>query len=575
MSRRVRWLAAPLAACLLVTGAVGSIAVASGLLPTRPISQVRSGAAGAGDAASAGRAGGAGMTERAPVSLPGAPSTSRDTTSGPVVHTPDRPAPVLATVPGLPLPTVAVIDSGVRATHQEFAYKGASSTDDQFVAWWDFTSEVKPAIHLPAPGQTWDTEVADPYDRNGHGTHTASMAVGRNVDPSKDPSFAPGYPLAVAKVGKGDGTIEGDIGAAVRWAVDTAGASVISISIGSIAPFPEVLDNVHEAARYARQHGVLVVVANGNGFNDMGIPGDPGWASPSGDSTEVLSVGADGLDAYQSNTDPEVVGKFFDVMMADFSGDTKYSRASGTSFSTPLVAGMAARLILESRLGGREPSPDYIEQLLKYSARDTDTPPAFEGYGVLDAASFAGAVPHAGAGTLPARPAPDPSGTYVETVGGTLRDAWSNKLDGGLQQLALSDFLNPGPSNGLGSIGPSTPAGGEYERYVLDTTRGQWVSFNLTYAPTGQQNDLDLHVFLGGDPLPGTHVLDGTQRMGSSANGSGVTESVSFRSPGGPLTVVVLGWSVTADQPYALSTSGSRTAVLEGEWTGTFGAGLG
>jgi hypothetical protein len=561
MTRRVRWLVALLVPTFLA-GGFGTVAF-------RPVAHV--GAAGVSDAADA----------AAPAArvTPASGAVARQQDGGapappaaPSVHLPRRPPPVREASPALPLPTVAMIDSGVRATHQEFAYGGPASTDDQFVAWWDFTAEVKPAIRLPAHGEMWDPDVADPYDRNGHGTYTASMAAGRNADPAKEPSFAPGYPLAVAKVGNGDGSITGDMAAAVRWAVDTVHASVINISIGSIAPFPDVLDNVHEAARYARQRGVLVVVANGNGFADAGVPGDPGWASPSGDSTEVLSVGADGTDGYFSNTDPEVVAKFFDVMMADASADTKYSRASGTSFSSPLVAGMAARLILESRVGGREPSPDYVEQLLKYSARDTTTPPQFEGYGVLDAGSFAGAVPHAQAGTMPARPTPDPSGAYVEHVGGSLRDAWSNKLDGGLQRMVLADG---GRNNGLGTIGPSTPAGGEYERYVIDTAPGEWVSFNLTYAPTGPESDLDLYAFAGGDVAGGVGAFDGTQLIASSVTGTGSPESISFQSTGGPITLVVLGWLMSSDQPYALSTSGTRTRVAEGTWTGTFGAGVG
>ncbi|MDP3712375.1 MAG: hypothetical protein Q8R60_07815 [Mycobacteriales bacterium] len=37
-------------------------------------------------------------------------------------------------------PVVAVIDSGLRASHQEFDYRGARSATDQVVAWWDFTA---------------------------------------------------------------------------------------------------------------------------------------------------------------------------------------------------------------------------------------------------------------------------------------------------------------------------------------------------------------------------------------------------------------------------------------------------
>src|SRR5688572_18294914 len=106
-----------------------------------------------------------------------------------------------ASAPALREPVVAVVDTGLRATHQEFDYRGPTSTSDQVVAWWDFTSEVKEKVALPGPGQLWDTAVRDPYDRQGHGTGTAAMAVGRNAVPEKTPAALPGGKVAIAKVG--------------------------------------------------------------------------------------------------------------------------------------------------------------------------------------------------------------------------------------------------------------------------------------------------------------------------------------------------------------------------------------
>ena len=322
-------------------------------------------------------------------------------------------------------PVVAVVDTGARATHQEFDYRGASSTDDQFVGWWDFTSERKGSIQLPGAGQTWDTAVADPYDNNGHGTQTAAMAGGRGASPVKTPSANPGGKLAIAKVGTGGGTIEGDIGAAVRWATDSVRADVINISIGSIVPLPSFLvSDALQAIAYARSKGVLVVVSNGNGYANAGVPGDPGWASFYAGSPNVLAVGAAGVDGLLVSTDPEVAA-VFTVTGPTHTSDTGYASISGTSFASPYTAGFASALIGVARAAGRTLSVDTLERLVKYSAADTTVPPQFEGYGVVSGAVLAAAKAHAAAGTLPARPTPDVSGTYVESVAGTLRTAWA------------------------------------------------------------------------------------------------------------------------------------------------------
>lgn len=324
-------------------------------------------------------------------------------------------------------PVVALIDTGVRATHQEFDYRGPASTSDQFVAWWDFTSEVKPKIVLPQPGQAWDTAVKDPYDRHGHGTGTAAMAVGRNAAPAKTPSALPGGKLAVAKVGRKDGLIEGDLAAAVRWATNTVHADVISMSIGTIVPVPAELDReTYDAFAEARKKGVLVIVANGNGWGNVGVlPGDPGWASGYAASTNALAVGASGASGLLVSTDPEVTADYT-VTSAGIESDKAYVDEGGTSFSAPFVAGFAGALVQATRYAGRAVDPARIEQLVKYAAKDTVVPPQFEGYGALSLAELPGAQARARAGTLPSRPSPDLSGMYVEQVAGTLRSTWSD-----------------------------------------------------------------------------------------------------------------------------------------------------
>lgn len=448
---------------------------------------------------------------------------------------------------GMPDVIVAVIDTGIRATHQEFDFRGASSEEDQLVGWWDFTADPGEVV-LPGYRDTWDPRVA-PNDPVGHGTGTASLLVGSGRDPNLERSFAPGYKLAVAKVGDQSGIITGDLGTALTWAVDTIHADVVNMSLSAGYPIPEVLrGQIHELAGYARRQGVLVVVSNGNGwFNAALVPGQPGWATAYGDSTNVLAVGAEGAAGYRVRTDPEVTARFENVVVASSQCDSCYATKSGTSFSAPLVGGMAARIIRERVLQEDSSSPDYVERLLKFSARDTVVPPPYEGYGVLDAERFAIALEHGRLGTVPERPSPDLNAIYVEEVAGTLRDLWVNKLDSEAK-IIYSAGVQPG--TGQGVIGPSLPVGtAEAEFYDLHLSTGDLLlaSAELVASDPVGMNDLELMLFEGTAlPLTGDRLVARSRPQGNK-------DLLSFTAGWDDVyTLVVLGWLVNGYQPYAM-----------------------
>jgi hypothetical protein len=305
---------------------------------------------------------------------------------------------------------VCLVDSGVNAKHQEF---GA----DQLVGYWDFTDDSARTAGAFDPKH-------QPADDNGHGTLTSSMAVGLNKSPQKTPSFAPGFRFAMADVVTGDGSVSGDIPAGIRWCVDTITADVINISIGTIVPNPVLSRTVwaadYAALKYAREKGVLVTVANGNGTgNAVLVPGD-GASSNYGSSVDVLAVGAEGVDGALVSYQPEVAAQY-SINGPDNEGTDKYVDSAGTSFSSPLTAGFAARLIAEARSAGKTLKAEGVEALVKSAARDTEMPPIWEGYGVVDADQLQAALAAARAGTTVTRPDPDVSGMYVEDVAGTER----------------------------------------------------------------------------------------------------------------------------------------------------------
>ena len=463
---------------------------------------------------------------------------------------------------------VAVLDTGVRPTHQEFSYGGPTNTTDQFVGWWDFTADKAP-LHLPGVGTTWDPIVTVPYDNQGHGTGTASLAVGLNKNAVKAASYCPGCKVAIGKVldGTGSGSIDA-ISAGIYWAVDNVGADVVSLSLGGaileVVPVPGALASVDEAIQYARDAGALVVVSAGNGFLNAGVPGMPSELYTLGFSTAALVVGGATVTGNPVATgtfswDPEVNSWGWSVRMATAASNTSYGTASGTSFSTPLVAGMAGALMATAISNSCPATPDYIERLLKFSAFDNaNYPYALEGYGFLATAQFNAATASAASCSLPGRPAVDVSAIYDDAISQRVRETTSNTLDvEGTRNWALSGVA---PTNGQGAIGVSTPVGaGELELWDLAVTKGDFITVTATFGVmTDANNDFDVYVYKPGSASDG--LLSGTEIVKASANGAGVTETLTFRAlETGTYTVAAIGWSIVADQTYSVGASSTGT----------------
>ncbi|MHB8585204.1 MAG: S8 family serine peptidase [Thermoplasmatota archaeon] len=310
---------------------------------------------------------------------------------------------------------VAVIDTGIDPHSPEFAgYVGDGHANPQIVAWWDFGADG------PAPsGATWDPKHPVPYDNVGHGTATAALVGGRTVGAD------PGVKLAIAKI-EANGSLV-NITDAIAWARETVGANVISMSFGTIAPVPGGA-NFDENAQIQSNHdaGVVSVVAAGNGLLDYGIKYPSEFDAPAG-SPYAIAVGATDrthdaagpVNAYFSNTDPDVVawgvaacsarahnatGAYTGTMTPDascHSGSSDYGIADGTSFSAPLVAGWAASLVQAAIGNGTDASPGHIAQLLEYTAQPGPAPYAAEGFGWVNGATAATALPYAASGASP------------------------------------------------------------------------------------------------------------------------------------------------------------------------------
>src|SRR5581483_6642613 len=205
---------------------------------------------------------------------------------------------------------VAVVDSGVDPTHPDLAG------------------------HVVA-GRNIVSGGADTTDEIGHGTKMAGILGAVTNNGLGLAGVAWSVKIMPVKVtGPSGATSDSNVAAGITWAVDH-GARVVNLSLG--APGDDHV--LQQAVDYATGHDVLVVAAAGN--NASTVPEFP--AACRG----VVAVGATdaaGRRAPFSNSGPwvDVNAPGVDVLTTGVGGG--YTRATGTSPATALVAGVAVLL---------------------------------------------------------------------------------------------------------------------------------------------------------------------------------------------------------------------------------------
>lgn len=272
---------------------------------------------------------------------------------------------------------IAIIDTGIDATHQDLA--GA------IVGGADFSGLGSPDGLTPV----------GPERR--HGTMVASLAAGRgNNGVDGVLGSAPDAELLSLSMSFGGGTISPDdqVANAVRFAVDN-GADIISLSLTrNTRDWPESWDR---AFSYAAANDVVVVAAAGNrgsGTVSVGAPATmPG----------VLTVGGVDQDG-QASDSASSQGITIGVMAPSegLVGATPgggYVSWSGTSGATPIVAGIVA--LVRSAYPNLD-AANVINRVLLSANRVTDTiPDPIYGYGLVDAyAALTADVPFVSANPL-------------------------------------------------------------------------------------------------------------------------------------------------------------------------------
>lgn len=232
--------------------------------------------------------------------------------------------------------TVAVLDTGVRLTHADLTGRKEG---------YNVTTN------------SWESGGGQVSDLNGHGTMTAGLAAakGNNAQGVSGMGWNLSFrPVRVSELASG-GTDVAKLTAAARAAAD-AGDKVISVSYSSVAD-----PAVETTGAYVRSRGALLVWAAGNNSeNHTGNRAD-----------NVIIVGAtDSANQMPSWSGRgqrlDFVAPGVNILSTTNAGNTSYGSSSGTSFATPLVAGLCG--LIFSRNPGL--SPAEVENILRASAQD-------------------------------------------------------------------------------------------------------------------------------------------------------------------------------------------------------------
>jgi|WetSurMetagenome_2_1015567.scaffolds.fasta_scaffold34664_2 serine protease AprX len=283
---------------------------------------------------------------------------------------------------------VASLDDGFEWRNHE-ALKNLSVLDE-----YDFVN--KDANAYSEENQKYE----DSYEQGGHGTSTFSTMAGYKEGKLIGPAFNSEFILAKTEYVSSETPMEEDFWLeAAEW-VEVKGVDIITSSLIYKEFDKPYIANSYKyedfdgktaittlAGERAAYLGVVVLNAIGN-YNQTAIPS----LGSSADGDSIISVGAvlpDGsIASFSSNgptsdgrTKPDVCAMGVYVYVASKNKSDSYEFSNGTSFSTPITAGVCA-LILSAH---PELTPMQVREALRMTANNSATPNNILGWGIINA----------------------------------------------------------------------------------------------------------------------------------------------------------------------------------------------
>lgn len=218
--------------------------------------------------------------------------------------------------------TVAVLDTGVDATHPELASSIAG-------------------------GRSFVSYTTSYADDNGHGTHVSGIITSDGIVNAASKGVAYNAQVWMAKVCSSIGECyDSDMVAAIQYIVNNHIAKVMSISIGGGGTTGPNCDSDYLAQQinWAYNYGVVSVIAAGNS-DTKGIVESPGCASTAiavaaVDSSDSIAYFSDSGNALQ---DHGVAAPGYNILSTIPGGG--YASWSGTSMATPHVSATVALML--------------------------------------------------------------------------------------------------------------------------------------------------------------------------------------------------------------------------------------